>query len=75
HNTPSFAKLCQNSLRTDIANNAGSGAAGGVGFAQAAFLNAELVSGAELILDIINFHNDLNNCDLVLVGEGTMDKH
>ncbi|OIN84683.1 glycerate kinase [Francisella sp. TX07-6608] len=70
----SFAKLCQNSLSKDIANKAGSGAAGGVGFALAAFLNAELVSGAELILDIINFNNYLNNCDIVIVGEGKMDK-
>ncbi|ORU83124.1 glycerate kinase, partial [Francisella tularensis] len=36
--------------------------------------NAELVSGAELILDIINFNNYLNNCDIVIVGEGKMDK-
>ncbi|MDE4972297.1 glycerate kinase, partial [Francisella tularensis] len=61
----SFANLCHNSLSNDIANKAGSGSAGCVGFALAAFLNAELVSCAVLIIDIINFNNYLNNCVIV----------
>ncbi|API86512.1 glycerate kinase [Francisella uliginis] len=69
-----FADLCNNNLNKSCENVPGVGAAGGVGFALATFLNAELVSGAELILDTIEFDKHLNNVDIVIVGEGKMDK-
>jgi glycerate kinase len=50
---------------------AGSGAAGGLGAALAA-LGAELVSGAELVLDLVGF--DPHGYDLVVTGEGTVDE-
>jgi glycerate 2-kinase len=50
---------------------AGSGAAGGLGAALAA-LGAELVSGAELVLDLVGF--DPRGYDLVVTGEGTVDE-
>ena len=48
----------------------GSGAAGGLGAALAS-LGAELVAGAELILEVIGF--DPTSYDLVVTGEGTVD--
>ena len=48
----------------------GSGAAGGLGAALAA-LGAELVAGAELVLDEIGF--DPRGFDLVVTGEGVVD--
>jgi glycerate kinase len=48
----------------------GAGAAGGLGAALAA-LGAELVPGAELVLDTIGF--DPRGYDLVVTGEGTVD--
>ena len=48
----------------------GAGAAGGLGAALAA-LGAELVPGAELVLDTIGF--DPRAYDLVITGEGTVD--
>ncbi len=69
-----FAKLCQKVLNKDLENIASTGAAGGVGFALATFLNAELVLGAELILDTIKFDDHLSNADIVIIGEGKMDK-
>ena len=50
---------------------AGSGAAGGLGAALAS-LGAELVPGAELVLDLIGF--DPVGYDLVVTGEGTVDE-
>jgi glycerate 2-kinase len=50
---------------------AGSGAAGGLGAALAS-LGAELVSGAELVLDLVGF--DPRGYDLVVTGEGTVDE-
>jgi glycerate 2-kinase len=49
------------------------GAAGGLGAALAA-LGAELAPGAELVLDIVSFGPQLPGADLVVTGEGTVDR-
>ena len=51
----------------------GSGAAGGLGFALKAFLNAELTRGIELVLTAIGFEQAVSNADLVITGEGKID--
>jgi glycerate 2-kinase len=53
-----------------FAGLAGAGAAGGLGAALAS-LGAELVPGAELVLDTIGF--DPSRYDVVVTGEGTVD--
>ncbi|MBM2620461.1 glycerate kinase [Actinoplanes sp. LDG1-06] len=50
----------------------GAGAAGGIGFA-AMLLGARPVSGAEFFLDLLGFDTELERCQAVLVGEGSMD--
>lgn len=50
----------------------GAGAAGGLGAAIAA-LGGELVSGAELVLERLDFRNLAQGADLVVTGEGTVD--
>lgn len=52
---------------------AGAGAAGGLGAAMAA-LGAELVEGAALVLELIGFEERLGHVDLVVTGEGTVDR-
>jgi glycerate kinase len=52
----------------------GSGAAGGLGWALAAFLDARLVPGAKLVLDEIGFDRELRSADLLLTGEGKWDR-
>jgi glycerate 2-kinase len=51
----------------------GAGAAGGLG-AALAFLGAELVSGAELVLETVGFRGAARTADLVVTGEGTVDR-
>jgi glycerate kinase len=51
----------------------GAGAAGGLGAALAA-LGAELVPGARLVLDILGVDSRLAHADLVVTGEGTVDR-
>jgi len=51
----------------------GAGAAGGVGFAGTAF-GARLVSGADLFLDLAEFDAAATASDLVITGEGRLDK-
>ena len=50
----------------------GAGAGGGLGAAFAA-LGAELVEGAELVLDLIGFDELAGHAGLVITGEGTVD--
>ena len=50
----------------------GAGAGGGLGAAFAA-LGAELVEGAEVVLDTIGFDERARNADLVVTGEGAVD--
>lgn len=51
----------------------GAGAAGGLG-AALAFLGAELVPGAALVLDVVRFDERLARAALVVTGEGTVDR-
>jgi glycerate 2-kinase len=51
----------------------GAGAAGGLGFALAAFCGAELEAGAQVIGDVVGFDAALPGADVVLTGEGSLD--
>ena len=51
----------------------GAGAAGGLGFAFKAFLNAELVPGVELILGETRLEDFVKDADIVITGEGRLD--
>jgi glycerate kinase len=57
----------------DISYMAGSGAAGGLGGALMAFLNAKLKKGGDLILDTIKFNSKLKGAGLIITGEGSID--
>ena len=52
----------------------GAGAAGGMGAGMLAYLNAELVPGAELLLDAMRFDEITAGADLVITGEGRIDE-
>lgn len=69
----SFAKIIASTTGVDIANLPGSGAAGGLGGAFKAFLNGQLTSGADMVLDAIRFDELIEGADLVITGEGRMD--
>jgi glycerate kinase len=50
------------------------GAAGGVAAGLAVFLNARLVNGTDYFLDYTHFDKALQNADLVITGEGSIDE-
>lgn len=52
----------------------GAGAAGGLGGALFAFLNAEPVSGIQLVLKAIDFEKQIEDADLIITGEGKIDE-
>ena len=68
-----IAEVIQDVTGKDIRNIAGAGAAGGLGGAFCACLDAKLQKGAELILDVIGFDDMIRDEDLVITGEGRID--
>ena len=54
-------------------DQSGFGAAGGLGFGISAFLNSELKSGINIVLESLNFNQYLLDADLVITGEGRID--
>ena len=69
----SFAKVLQSTFGVDVQNIAGAGAAGGVGGGAVVFLNAELASGVDLVMELANFDEVLKGADWVITGEGQLD--
>lgn len=69
-----FAHIIHQHTGKDISQLPGSGAAGGLGGCLAAFLNATLQSGADLLLDASHFEARIQDADLVITGEGKIDR-
>ena len=68
-----FAEVVRRDLDVDVEHLQGSGAAGGLGGGMVAFLNAELRTGVDIIMDIVNIDEHLEGADLVITGEGELD--
>lgn len=58
---------------SEVASIAGTGAAGGLGFALLAFLKAELNRGIDIVLKAVNFSEKVKDASLVITGEGRID--
>jgi glycerate 2-kinase len=69
-----WAEMTAVATGRDLASAPGSGAAGGTGFAALAYLGATLMPGASLILDLVGFGAVLDGADLVVTGEGCLDR-
>ncbi|MEC3958233.1 glycerate kinase [Nocardia sp. CDC153] len=61
-------------LGPEWADKPGAGAAGGTGFGALAVLGARMRSGIDLILDLIDFRAQVADADLVVTGEGSLDR-
>lgn len=68
-----LAEVIKNDLGKDVAGLPGAGAAGGLGGALYAFLNARLKSGIETMLDLVCFDRLISQADLIFTGEGLAD--
>ena len=68
-----FGNLIDSISKREISKHPGSGAAGGIGAAAMYFLNAELKSGSEIILNYLEFEKHCKNIDLIITGEGQID--
>ncbi len=72
-NLSHFSGLVKRDLDKDIATLPGGGAAGGLGAALSAFLNAQLRSGIAIVLQAVGLEIQLSGADLVITGEGRID--
>ena len=64
----SFAQVISNKYGINLNEISGAGAAGGLGGAFKAFLNAELKSGIDMILDTIRFDEIIKGASLIITG-------
>jgi glycerate kinase len=68
-----LAEVVKSDFSLDIAETAGAGAAGGMGYGMKAFLDSSLQPGIETVLDTVNFDELLKDADCVFTGEGKID--
>mgnify|MGYP001304186054 CR=1 FL=1 len=57
----------------DVRDLPGAGAAGGVAGTMVALFGASIVSGADLVLDVVGIDAALDGADLCITGEGSLD--
>ncbi|MCY8352508.1 glycerate kinase [Bacillus haynesii] len=72
-NLKHYAAAVKAELGCEIDSIPGAGAAGGLGAGLFAFLNAELKSGVDIVLDTLSFSERIKGADLVITGEGKID--
>ncbi len=69
-----FADLIEDASQRSVRNARGAGAAGGTAFGLAAALGAEIISGFDWISRSLSLEEKIRSCDLVITGEGRVDK-
>lgn len=69
-----FAGLVTAATGRDDTDRPGAGAAGGVGYAAMAVLDADMRPGIELLLELTGFDALLPGATLVVTGEGSLDE-
>lgn len=72
-NLARFASIVKRDMGRSVADIPGSGAAGGLGAGLIAFLNAELKSGVEIMIDAVQLEKQLEGASLVVTGEGEIN--
>ncbi len=69
-----FAEVVRRHNGEDIASLAGAGAAGGLGGGFKALIGAKLERGVDMVLRAIRFDDIVSGSDLVITGEGRIDR-
>ncbi len=69
-----FGEIVRRDTGRNVADEPGAGAAGGLGAGLMAFTGASLRSGADIVLEAVDFEAKLAGAELVIVGEGHIDR-
>jgi len=73
-NLDHLAACVKDQLGQDLSDVPGAGAAGGLGFGLMAFAGAEIKPGFEIIKEAVELEKKISDCDLVITGEGEIDR-
>jgi glycerate kinase len=69
-----LASVLRRDVGMDVEKVPGAGAAGGMGAGLMAFVGGTLRPGVEIVLDAVGLRERLRGCDLVITGEGRLDR-
>ena len=69
-----FSRAAAVSTGRDMSGHPGAGAAGGIGYALMEFFNTTSSSGIDTVLDVIDFDSIIAGADLIVTGEGRIDR-
>ena len=72
--SPNSLTLFQQNLAVDYRDEPGAGAAGGLGFGLMSFCGAQIRSGFEVVAEAVNLESKVENADVVITGEGSLDR-
>jgi glycerate kinase len=70
----SFADVAEKTTGRSVRSIPGSGAAGGLAAGLKLFLGAEFRRGIDMVMDAAGFSERIKNADLILTGEGKIDR-
>ncbi|MFJ5964084.1 glycerate kinase [Bacillus sp. NPDC093026] len=73
-NLSHLAHMVEKQLNVSFGDTAGAGAAGGLGASLRDFLHADLQRGIDIVLKAVNFDEIVKDADLVITGEGRIDR-
>lgn len=73
HRAETFARIGKLHCGKDESETPGAGAAGGLGYAFLQYFNAKIESGADLLLRLAHFDDQLRDASVVITGEGKSD--
>jgi glycerate 2-kinase len=73
-NMEHYANMLSKFTGKNVADIPGTGAAGGIGAGLIAFFDAKIQKGIDFVLDIIGIEEKIKYADIVITGEGRMDK-
>lgn len=69
-----YALLSDIALNKNNIDAPGAGAAGGLGYALISYMNAKMVSGADIVTSALGLHAKIATADIVISGEGRVDR-
>ena len=69
-----FSEIIKRDLGKDVADIPGAGASGGLGAGLMAFFSSELRLGSDIVLEILDLEKHIAESDLIIVGEGQVDR-
>lgn len=69
-----YALLSDIALNKNNIDAPGAGAAGGLGYALISYMNAKMVSGADIVTSALGLEAKIATADIVISGEGRVDR-